>query len=66
MNATATKYEVCQLGSDSWRPATEQEIAVALRSGRYTEWKDNRPTGNWSTLLGIGRDVRNFRCTVCA
>jgi hypothetical protein len=64
MNATSSNYEVRNLGSDAWRPATEQEIAVAMKSSRYEEWNGNFTTGNWTTNLGMGRDVRQFRCTV--
>jgi|688.fasta_scaffold2092329_1 hypothetical protein len=64
MNAITSTYEVRNLGADAWRPATEQEIEVALKSSRYEEWDGCRMTGNWTTNLGMGRDVRQFRCTV--
>lgn len=63
MNATASKHEVRNLGSEVWRPATEQEISVALKSSRRQEWSGGIITGNWTTILGMGRDVREFRCT---
>ena len=64
MNATASKYEVRNLGSEVWRHATEQEISVALKSSRRQEWSGGIITGNWTTSLGMGCDVREFRCTV--
>ena len=64
MNSIANKYEVRNLGCDVWRPATEQEIAMTMKSSRYHEWNGYLTTGNWTTNLGMGRDVREFRCTV--
>lgn len=64
MNADGNKYEVKNVGSDSWRPATESEIAQAMRTtSRYYEWKGHRMTDTWTCIMGLASSLREFRCT---
>jgi|688.fasta_scaffold2407967_2 hypothetical protein len=65
MNATNTNtYEVRNYGSDVWRPATEAEIAQAMRTlNKCHRWEGYRMTRDWTCVMGLAGDMRQFRCT---
>jgi hypothetical protein len=64
MTSSTKTYEVRQLGSDVWRAATEAEIATAIITvNKCYRWHGNRMTEDWTCTMGLGRDVREFRCT---